>query len=417
MYVIRGVKSNRPSDPQSICELVFHGNKSAVFLRFETSPKKTQRILFSTSCIMKEMIFRRGFRMGKFAIALAIISGGIAALSKPLLENRQTWKGTSRSEAGVTIVENPAKPIYEENILELIPEFIIPGDDKNGQYTLFRIGDVSVDDQGRIYVLDIRDFSVKVFDDHGRYLRNIGRSGIGPGELDSCYEIEVASDSLYALSTGSRRIHIFRLNGQYQKSLQAPAFLSQIRVDRGGNIFGIEHNPPLDKIVYCDSNFKIDKTYASRKPWNQILFTSWLSFDLGMNGDIVVGNPSDYEFFVYGRSGELKKIIKKKSDPIRIPDEDIKRYRASVERLPKYFEAYYRVFADDQGHFLVNTHYFLSAGNKAFFDVFDEGGKYLSSFDLKNNLHILWKNGRLYTADEDKDGLPVVRVFKALWKR
>jgi len=53
-----------------------------------------------------------------------------------------------------------------------------------GSFTTAYSGTVGTDAQGRIYVLDDREFRVEVFDRDGRHLRFLGRKGSGPGELD-----------------------------------------------------------------------------------------------------------------------------------------------------------------------------------------------------------------------------------------
>jgi len=334
----------------------------------------------------------------------------------------QIWKGSIHNEAGVTIVNNPAQPIYQESILELIPEFIIPGNDIKGQYSFIRLGDMSFDDQGHLYLLDTKDSCVKVFDAQGRYLKKIGRPGQGPGELDGASEIEVANGLIFVSSLAGRKVHIFNIDGDYKKSIPLPGSFIQLRVDRAGNFYGslfdIFPEGGINKIVQCDPNFNIKKTYASRKLEQARFYGTVLTCVLAKNEDFIVGNPSDYEISIYDRLGELKKIIKKKHPPIKIPDSEIKRLHKMNSlnwEIPEYFDPFNLVYSDDYGRIIVNTHS-IAGQKKAFYDVFDDDGKFLASFVLDNYKNIYWKKDRLYAIDEDGEGLPIVRVFKVNWK-
>ncbi len=55
----------------------------------------------------------------------------------------------------------------------------------DGPGSLFRVypWTIAADRRGRVYVLDVGDYRVAVFDANGRHLRDLGRRGGGPGEL------------------------------------------------------------------------------------------------------------------------------------------------------------------------------------------------------------------------------------------
>ncbi len=47
----------------------------------------------------------------------------------------------------------------------------------------YHAGQVEVDKDGNIYVIDTRSYRVQVFDSHGKYRITLGREGQGPGEF------------------------------------------------------------------------------------------------------------------------------------------------------------------------------------------------------------------------------------------
>lgn len=59
----------------------------------------------------------------------------------------------------------------------------VPCDPADQKARLLGPTNVAVDQQGRIYVSDSRDFSVKIYDAEGKHLRTIGELGVTPGQF------------------------------------------------------------------------------------------------------------------------------------------------------------------------------------------------------------------------------------------
>lgn len=71
-----------------------------------------------------------------------------------------------------------------------------------------------------------KDF-IKVYDNTGCYIRTIGRSGHGPGDINSVYDFSIdnANGNLYCSEQGNNRITIFEKTGKYlgaYKTYKAP---------------------------------------------------------------------------------------------------------------------------------------------------------------------------------------------------
>lgn len=93
------------------------------------------------------------------------------------------WRGKLIYEDGVKVAINPGKPLYGEIKLDLEEEVRIGGEG-NEQIQFYRVRDVCADPFGNIYVVDMSNGRVQVFDPSGAYLRTIGRLGQGPGEFE-----------------------------------------------------------------------------------------------------------------------------------------------------------------------------------------------------------------------------------------
>lgn len=83
-----------------------------------------------------------------------------------------------------------------------------------------RIGGVTVDEDGNVYVLERQDREVRVFDPAGRLLRVIGGEGEGPGEFRDPLLLGFRGDSLWVNDGRLRRITMFNREGEVLSTFQ-----------------------------------------------------------------------------------------------------------------------------------------------------------------------------------------------------
>ena len=82
-----------------------------------------------------------------------------------------------------TLVANPGGLGHPGLHWRLVEEFRLGGVMGDGPDVFGDISDIDADRGGRTFVLDTGAREVRVFDDKGRFLRRMARSGAGPGEL------------------------------------------------------------------------------------------------------------------------------------------------------------------------------------------------------------------------------------------
>jgi len=116
------------------------------------------------------MIFRSGRGLWSAAV-LAVFAAAAAA-------------GPETSVTKVDVVSLPSKT----KEIRLLRSFPTERDEAKGIY-FSQPQSLSTDPHGRIYVSDVKECQVWVFGPDGRFLAKLGRSGQGPGELRSVYEI------------------------------------------------------------------------------------------------------------------------------------------------------------------------------------------------------------------------------------
>lgn len=94
--------------------------------------------------------------------------------------------------------------------------------------------DVSVDDEGNIYVLDESNHRVQVFDGDGNFIRKFGTAGSGEGQFEYPNGLKVKKNKVYVIENS--RVQVFDSLGNFIKSNYSGGG-DDIDVDSSGNIF------------------------------------------------------------------------------------------------------------------------------------------------------------------------------------
>ncbi|HKP74149.1 MAG TPA: 6-bladed beta-propeller, partial [Longimicrobiaceae bacterium] len=104
----------------------------------------------------------------------------------------------------------------------LTPLVTIGGDAASGPYAFHRVTDVAAGPDGSVYVLDVGDQVVKVFDAAGRFVRRLGRRGMGPGEFT--HPVGLTVDSVVTVFDALQsRVSVFSLAGVHLRTRRLPA--------------------------------------------------------------------------------------------------------------------------------------------------------------------------------------------------
>ncbi|HEX9699387.1 MAG TPA: 6-bladed beta-propeller, partial [Acidobacteriota bacterium] len=100
-------------------------------------------------------------------------------------------------------VANEDLDVNEDFHVDLVDDLVIGAGRTEPEYLFvsfggssFGLGNVAVDEMGRIYVLDTRNSEVRVFDRDGGYLFAFGRPGEGPGDFQRPFAVVIAGGEL-----------------------------------------------------------------------------------------------------------------------------------------------------------------------------------------------------------------------------
>lgn len=362
------------------------------------------------------------------------------------------------------IIDNPETPKYSGKYApELVfkKELSIPLD---GFLYSF-----DVDDTGNIYLLDILERSVSVYNSDGKNINKFGKKGQGPGEFEIPRCLVVSKRKIYVLDPPKKTILVFDTKGALldQQRLSSTGVLYNMRFDSAESLYiqdmsstirlkdekrlkrgviGISRlskfNGRFEKIGDIDT---WDYSFNNRSPSGEvfgILYHDIFYYQIGGDNCLYFGNSSRYEIHQMTPEGRIKKIIRKKGKQIPTAakdwtniledNPDLKEARDVLKMAEiKPFFAEFHVI-DNVG--LVVGTYEDEWNDQGFFicNLFSQDGVYIANVKVPRyhqwNQHgtyseqrnRLFKNGRCYSLvyNEKDEALELVRHSVELkWPR
>ncbi len=343
---------------------------------------------------------------------------------------KSVWKGTITAENGVTIIQNPKKPMYGGDVLVLEENLSIGETTTEGDFLFSQIRWIAVDDAEHIYVLDSKEKHVLVFDGTGQLLRTFGRAGQGPGEFRSPLTIGLTNRDEIVIEDFRSHLAYFSTDGEFIRNLpMTKTGVSRISLDSHGNILGIvimrdkespryelqKFDPEMNPVHALDST---PTPSASNEGFIPFKGSIYYTFD--KDDRVVCGIPDRYEIKIFDAEGNLAKKITRDYDPLEITEEEKKEAEEETPQgiklaIPKYHNAYQWIMTDDEGRIFVMTQERAPEGKGYCHDVFDSEGRYLAKIPLEFRPFLIKKN-KFYTVMENEDGFHLVKRYQANWR-
>ena len=344
------------------------------------------------------------------------------------------WKGEVEQKDGIQIIKNPKNPVYPEDTLILEEDLAIasPDDDLRFQNLNYLV----VDEAENIYVSDSRAGHIMVFNKSGEFVRKIGQKGRGPGEMMFPLEIQIlANKELLVNDTAQTRAHIFSLDGTFVRQMttsQVPNFRLP-KADSAGNMIvglAIPGEPFKAVLRKFDSELNPICEIASfnlitQPPVIEYFELRWstnLVWNVLKDDQIIWGNFNKYEIFVCDPDGKcIRKIVKEHDGaPITREDEQklIKGYfgnrgvPSSMKlKFPDTYPPFVFLTSDEEGRIFALSYATIDEDGTRYLDVFDSEGKYIAQTKTRSFPQV-WKNNRMYSVDDDEEGLEVIKRYR-----
>lgn len=342
---------------------------------------------------------------------------------------------------GITVVSNGKKPIPPkgQSAVLMLKEEMTFGLGDNPDQAFSEVTAFTVDNAGTVYALDVKDRKIKVFDKMGKFLRQIGKPGQGPGELGVPANILLTRDNSLAISDATnQKISFFKPTGEHIRDLSSAGRLGfvSMSLDAQGNFLGQEMSvvPEGSKMFYeikkfasdLKPQFTLDKIEfpiplpGSGVKLNAMEMIAVYLFDPA--GNILYGRSRAYEIKVFSPEGKHLRTIEKEFTPEKVTQEDIDEMLeriASVQAagnlkdllsFPEKFPPFQNIFLDDQGRLYVRTFSRGKGKGEWTVDVFDTEGKFIAQLVTKSDLRVI-KGGKAYGIEETDDGFRVIKRY------
>jgi hypothetical protein len=375
---------------------------------------------------------RTGRLSGSGAVLfLALLSAAAPSLLKDSTQ-QPIWKGKINREDGVFVVRNPKTPIYRDPILTISLDWTIGGEKKSADEPLLANPmSLALDKKGNLYVLDIKNVAVKVFDPSGRFVRKFGRKGQGPGEFNTAFAINLAPNGDELMVQELKRLSFFNLDGLFLRWHPTKNIVTGAKIESSGHLYLWEHLRTAtefatrlivmnsEKSSVADEIVRLDFKRTERTRFDPECF--WIVDD---SNRLVFGNAASYEIRDYGSDAKLKRRILRDFDPLPVTkkmiDDDRKLPRppglSPPTRYPSHLPAFRGFFPDDQGHVFVLTWEQTHDGRQDIYDVFDVEGRYLGRVGLGAFYDRILRGGKLYSIEPEVDGDKAVKRYTVEWK-
>jgi len=355
---------------------------------------------------------------------------------------------------GVTLVHNPPVPQHPEKTVRFEEEISFGGEEE-GSGAVYKPGQYVIDERNRVHIADAADSTIKVFDAEGRFLREIGRKGQGPGEFGAIFILGFCPDGrLLVTDSRNRRTSIFGPEGDFLGSYQWTS------------------NTPIPYLVLDDAYVVQEsardesgtkmflKTYDFEghevKSWGEFVSPPMKSITRGGTGgtvttigvsvpfaphSVLTGDPTfmrvyhclndTYLIDVYDSGGQLFMKIDRPYEHVPVTDKDKEEALAMVagssqgvkdlyEDLdwPKVKTVTVRILCDDRGYLWLATHEERIEGDRKLtaYDVFDSDGIYDARVWL-DAAPGKFADGKMYRFKEDEEsGIRSLTRFRVIWK-
>jgi hypothetical protein len=209
-------------------------------------------------------------------------------------EPAEEYPAEIKTVDGVKVVTNPDFPKEGTIHYEMEEELSIGVMEGDEEYMLNRPQDVKVSEDGTIYIYDMGDVCIKVYDENGAYLRTLGQQGQGPGEFGYFIYMALSSDDrIFILDAINQRIFTMDIYGKYLRGFRVEGIHREMKTDDQNRIY---FSKRIQKTAYED--LPVTKDFQEIEMVNQIIRC----------------NPDGSEQFVIGEfKGEIEKVKRTKT--------------------------------------------------------------------------------------------------------
>jgi len=290
-----------------------------------------------------------------------------------------------------------------------------------------QIWDFTVDELGRIYVLDREDESISVFTVEGRLVRSIGRAGQGPGELRGPTGLAWDPEGrLWVANVGNARFEVFDTTGAdvasfprralgygypwggvFLKSgaLSEPTIILDPVTGTSRPAVLLQPEPdvsdaPMDTVLLPEFERRLWRVEHDRgRLVAGVPFAAELRWQMDADGELWLSVNDDYRLYRANSAGDTTRAFSRVVDPVPVHPDEIDaqlelfertipefRTRVDLDLIPDYKPAFDVFLVDGSGYLWVaqsRAGESYPGGFENTFDIFDIEGVFLGSLEAE----------------------------------
>jgi len=294
----------------------------------------------------------------------------------------------------------------KNNIIKLIPVFnISPTDNPDKGFFVFPV-EFKVSREGKIFFIDSKTGKVLKYSKYGKFEKYIGRKGQGPGEYIAPQKLFLSKSKLYVYDGLSRKIHIYKLTGEYIKTLdigKIVALFSDFYVDKNNNVYALWIDYSGEEIRYVVGKFdfkkrSIEKIKILKREKIKRAVMGGISHEYSQRlffrvfpGGFVYGDNMDRTIYFYNiKNGVSEKTFRIEWKREKISQREVaflKKMigREEAKKLPEYKPFYQNLFVDENEYiYLAKPSDILTPRKNRIIKTiaYNKNGKHLFDFKL-----------------------------------
>jgi hypothetical protein len=355
---------------------------------------------------------------------------------------------------GIEYIHNLETSLNPDRTIYLEEELSIGVEDEEKNIVLFQPGWFLVDRNENIYISDLGDMQIKVFDPAGHMVHSIGRKGSGPGEFQSIGRLMLLPDGrLLVLDWGERRISLLHTDGQFISShkvqrcydvyLCADSFYirEEMTLEPGQEPMEFKRRIFAKAFEYDGKEvFSYGEFQASQSAFVKGRFSFSKPYDIY---SILVGDQNNKRLYhclndkylieVFDHTGKLIRKIDRPYKRIPVTEQDKKEYldgfrkKGSTEEqvalieehaeMPELKPVTSRMIVDDSGSLWIELNEKKEEEGQILtaYDIFNQDGFYEAKIWM-GITPIIIKSEKMYTRETDKEtGYPVYKRYLFKW--
>ena len=331
----------------------------------------------------------------------------------------------------LAVLSSPAEreslaEIYRSGKVRLVPELVIEGRSLPEGILFVGPVDISVDPSGRIFVLDLQDHNIKIFDSSGKFQKALGRKGQGPGDFNMPLSFAFVKDRLAVWDMGNRRLCVLTPEGEFVKAREISGLSgrpNRIKALPGGDLvvetekmfFDDPNKPQEVALEILTSELTPKRVICSHPVWrNKFMrleqglvnlpqpFAPDLHWDVSPDGKIVAGFSETYEIGVHDADGKVLAKFTHPHDPVKVTAEDKKGFFDGMThttgegtsgqgapdfvventKFPAEKPAFNDLLVDSEGNIWAHPFDKDQDLEKRCFDVFAPAGEFISRVEI-----------------------------------